>query len=152
MGFFKEFNTISGKEGRAFATINGNIEELAYVKSVEATAEKNKEDVPVLGKRSTGTKSNGWKGTGTMTIYYVTSKFRQLMLDYHKTGKDIYFDLQVVNEDPASAAGKQTTVLKNCNLDSVIIAKLDVESSSLDEEVSFTFDDFEILDSFNSLV
>lgn len=151
MAFLVEKDTISGKEGRAYATINGSIEELIYVKTVEGTIEKQKEDVPVLGKRGIGTKANGFKGTGTMTIYYVTTLFRQLMSDYAKTGVDVYFDLVVTNEDPVSDTGKQTTVLKNCNLDSVLIAKLDVESTSLDEEVSFTFDDFEILDSFNSL-
>ena len=51
---------------------------------------------------------------------------------------------------PGSAgAGRQTVVLKNCNLDSVVLAKLNVEADNLDEEVSFTFDGAEILDSFS---
>ena len=39
-------------------------------------------------------------------------------------------------------------VLKNCNLDSVVLARLDVDADNLDEEVSFTFDGAELLDSF----
>ena len=39
-----------------------------------------------------------------MTIYYVTSLFRELMLDYIRSGKDTYFDLVVVNDDPNSGS------------------------------------------------
>ncbi|KNY25005.1 phage tail tube protein [Pseudobacteroides cellulosolvens] len=151
MAFNNVKDTVSGAEGIAFATINGNIEELAYLKKVEFKVEKNKEEVKTLGKRGTGSKTRGWKGTGSMTIYYMTSIFRNLMSDYNKTGKDTYFDIQVTNEDSASETGKQTTVLKNCNIDGVIIAKLDIDATAMDEEISFTFDDFEILDSFNNL-
>lgn len=151
MAFNNVKDTVSGAEGIAFATINGNIEELAYLKKVEFKVEKNKEEVKTLGRRGTGSKTRGWKGTGSMTIYYMTSIFRNLMSDYNRTGKDVYFDIQVTNEDPASETGKQTTVLKNCNIDGVIIAKLDIDATAMDEEISFTFDDFEILDSFNSL-
>lgn len=148
MGFLKAGDTISGQEGRAYATINGQVEEMFYVKTLEATAEKNKTEVKTLGKRGVQNKANGWKGSGKMTIYYATTRFRQLMLDYIKTGKDTYFDIQIVNEDPTSSIGKQTVVLKNVNLDSVLVAKIDTESDVLDEDMDFTFDDVDILDSF----
>lgn len=150
MGFFKADDTISGQEGRAYATINGRIEEMFYVKSLEATAEKQKAEMKALGRRGTQNKAAGWKGTGSMTIYYATTLFRQLMLDYIKTGKDTYFDIQIVNEDPGSSIGKQTVVLKRVNIDSVLFAKVDVDSDMMDEEVSFTFDDVDILDSFKA--
>lgn len=152
MTFFRSQDAISGKMARAYATINGRIEELFYAKSIEATIEKNKVDVPVLGRTTTPQRSTGWSGSGTLTIYYVTSLFRQLMVEYVKTGKDFWFDLQIVNEDPVSSAGKQTVVLKNCNLDSVVIAQFDATSDDmLEEEMPFTFDDVEILDSFNPI-
>ncbi|MOA68703.1 Phage-like element PBSX protein XkdM [compost metagenome] len=65
-----------------------------------------------------------------------------------KNGKDTSFDVQIVNEDPSSSIGTQTVVLKNVNLNSVIMAKLDTESEALEEDIEFTFDDIEILDSF----
>ena len=58
--------------------------------------------------------------------------------------------MTVVNEEPASSIGKQTVVLYNCNIDSVILAKLDTDSDSLEEDLDFTFDDFDILDSFGN--
>jgi hypothetical protein len=120
--YFHEGNAISGKQAKAYIKINGRVEELFYAKSLEATIEKNKVDVPVLGRTNTPKRSAGWSGSGTMTVYYVTSLFRKLMIDYIKSGKDFWFDLQVINEDPQSSAGKQTVMLKGCNLDSVIIA------------------------------
>lgn len=40
MGFFKAGDAISGQEGRAYATIDGRVEEMFYAKTIEATAEK----------------------------------------------------------------------------------------------------------------
>lgn len=144
MPFLKAGDTISGQEGTAFVTINGEVHEAFYIKSLEATVEKNKTEVKVLGKRGTQNKAAGWTGTGSMTIYYVTSIFRKLMIDYVKTGKDTYFDVQVINDDPSSSIGKQTVTLIDVNLDSVIVAKVDAESEVLDEEIEFTFDDLEM--------
>lgn len=151
MAFLQAPDVISGKEARAYAVIDGNIEELFYAKSVEATVEKNKTEIKVLGRRATQHKATGWSGSGTMTIYYVTSLFRRKVLEYARTGKDFYFTLVVTNEDPASATGKQTAVLKECNIDSVILAKFDVDADELDEEVPFTFSDFDLPDQFNAL-
>lgn len=148
MAFLRANDALSGTEGRAFITLNGNVEELFYGKSIEATAEKNKAEMKVIGNRATQNKANGWKGTFTLNIYYATPLFRRMMIDYIKTGKDVYFDLQVVNEDNSSTIGKQTVVLKRCNIDSVILAKLDSDADFLDEEVSGTFEDVDMLDEF----
>jgi len=139
---FHEGDAISGKQAQAFITINGRREELFDVKSLEATIEKNKVDVPVLGRTNTPKRAAGWSGSGTLTIYCVTSLFRKLMLEYIRTGRDFYFDLYVVNDDPQSSAGRQAVTLKNCNLDSVVIAKFDASSDDvLEEELPFTFSD-----------
>ncbi|MBD2846191.1 phage tail tube protein [Paenibacillus sp. IB182496] len=151
MAYLNPRDTISGKTGKAFAILEGQVHELFYAKTVESTIEKNKADVPVLGRTNIGKKAAGWSGSGTLTVYYMTSVFRQLMLEFINTGKDFYFDLQIVNEDPASSVGKQTVVLRNCNLDSMIAAKFDATSDDmLDEEMAFTFEGYDILDQFNA--
>lgn len=145
-------DTISGQEGKATANIEGLVQDMFFVKTIEATFEKTKAEIKTIGHRGTQHKGTGWAGTGSMTIFYVTTLFRQMALKYAKTGRDTYFDITVVNEDPTSTIGKQTVVLYNCNIDSAILAKLDTESDVLDEEVSFTFDDFDILDAFGNPV
>ncbi len=152
MGFLRASDSISGQEGRAYATINGRVEEMFYVKSLEASAEKTKAEIKTLGRRGTQHKATGWSGTGSMTIYYVTSLFRQMMMNYIKNGVDTYFDIQIVNDDPTSTIGKQTVVLKGVNLDKVIMASLDTEADALEEDIDFTFEDVEVLGAFNAPV
>lgn len=148
MGFLKAGDIISGQEGRAFATINGEVHEMFYVRNIRAVAEKRKSEIRTLGKRGTQRKTAGWSGTGSMTIYYVTSKFRQLMYKYIKTGIDTYFDITIVNEDPSSTIGKQTVTLIDVNLDNVVMAALDTEADELDEDCDFTWEDIDMPDLF----
>lgn len=153
MSYLKAGDTISGQEAVAKMTIKNadgtsTIEDLFFAKNLTGTCEINKTAVKTLGKRGEQHKPNGWTGSGSMTVYYITSLFRKMAIQYIKTGIPVYFDIMVTNNDPASSVGPQTTVLKNCSLDSVILAKLDVESEVLDEDLDFTFDDADILDLF----
>lgn len=148
--FLRAGDTISGQEGKATTKIDGSITDMFYLKNLEANFEKTKAEIKTLGKRGVQHKAAGWAGSGSMTIYYVTSIFRKLALQYAKTGKDTYFDITVTNEDPTSTVGKQTVVLYNCNIDSAVLTKLDVDADALDEDVDFTFDDFDILDEFGN--
>jgi hypothetical protein len=150
--FLRAGDTISGQEGKATSVIDGNVQDMFYVKTLEATFEKTKAEVKTLGKRGIQHKGTGWSGAGSMTIYYVTSIFREMALKYAKTGKDTYFNITIVNDDSTSTIGKQTMVLYNCNIDSTILAKLDTEADVLEEDIDFTFDDFDILDSFGNPV
>lgn len=142
-------DTISGKEGRAYAKIDGNNEELFFAKTIESTVEKSKSEVKAIGKRMTGHKTTGGNGTGSMTLYYMTPLFRQMIKQWKETGQDIYFDMVIENDDQESSAGKQSALLIDCNLDSVVLGKLDGDSDDpLDEDVDFTFEDFDILTPF----
>lgn len=142
----------AGSEATAYIEMNGKIEEFFYAKSIEATSEFNKAEVKVMGRRGVQNKPTGWTGTGSMTIYYITSIFRQMALKYAKEGILPAFKLVVTNEDKGTSIGKQTVVLYDCVLDSVNLIKFDVESDALDEDLDFTFSDFDILDSFGNPV
>ena len=74
-----------------------------------------------------------------------------MMERYKNTGVDVYFDIQITNEDPTSASGRQTVILKDCNIDSALLAKFDADAEYLDEDMDFTFEDFEIVEVFNHL-
>ena len=152
MAKLKSFDPISGKEGVAYAKINGNNEELFFAKTIEASVEKAKSEIKAIGRRMTGHKTTGMSGSGKMTLYYLTPLFRQMLKQYKDTGVDIYFDLVVENNDPSSSAGKQTTLLMDCNLDSVLLTKLDADSDDpLEEDADFTFEDYDILEEFTKI-
>lgn len=118
---------------------------------VEAKLDKTKVEVPILGKTGKGNKSVGWKGTGSATFHYSTSIFRKILEYYKDNGGDIYFDMVIENEDPSSKTGKQSVTLVDCNLDGGIVAKFDAGSEVLDEDLTFTFEDFRIDTPFTNL-
>lgn len=145
----KAKDTISASLAECFITIDGNRYNFMQAINLEAKVEKTKSEVPILGKTGKGNKSTGWKGTGSATFHYNSSIFRKILERYKNTGEDTYFDIQITNEDDTSEAGRQTVILKDCNIDGGILAKFDADGEYLDEDMDFTFDDFEIPEEFN---
>lgn len=144
-------DSVSASLAECFVTIEGNRYNFMQAINLEAKIEKTKSEIPILGRTGKGNKTTGWKGTGSATFHYNTSVFRKLLYRYKETGEDIYFDIQVTNEDPTSGVGRQTVILKDCNLDGGILTKFDADAEYLDEEADFTFEDFEIPEEFTML-
>lgn len=144
-------DAISASLAECFVTIDGDRYNFMQAINLEARFEKKKTEVPILGKTGRGNKSTGWSGTGSATFHYNTSIFRELMARYKNTGEDLYFDIQVTNEDPTSSVGRQTVILKDCNIDGGILAKFDADADYLNEDMDFTFEDFEMPEKFNLL-
>ena len=144
-------DTISASLAECFVTIEGNRYNFMQAINLEAQFTKNKAEVPILGKTGKGNKATGWSGSGSATFHYNTSIFRELAYRYKQTGEDVYFDIQVTNFDPTSSVGRQTVILKDCNLDGGLLAKFDADAEYLDEDMDFTFEDFEIPEKFTLL-
>lgn len=144
-------DSVSGSLAECFVTIDGKRYNFMQAINFEANFEKNKTEVPILGKTGKGHKSTSWQGSGSATFHYNTSIFRELMQRYKDTGKDTYFDMQITNEDPTSTVGRQTIILKGCNIDGGILAKFDADAEYLDEEMDFTFEDFEMPEKYKQL-
>jgi len=143
-------DSISGKEGTLYATIGSQRRAVAECKSINAKITKNKTDFKSLGQRGTQHKAMGWTGTGTLVIHYATSFWADMMIKYATTGEDVYFTLEVVNEDPSNKAkiGSQKIILMDVNLDEAEIAKLDVDADFLDQSMNFTFSNVSIPEKF----
>lgn len=144
-------DTVSASLAECFVTIDGNRYNFMQAINLEAKFEKTKTEVPILGKTGKGNKATGWKGTGSCTFHYNTSIFRELFMRFKETGEDIYFDIQVTNEDPTSRVGRQTIILKDCNLDGGILVKFNADAEYLDEDMDFTFEDVEMPEKFKVL-
>lgn len=142
---------INGAEGECYMKFDGKRYLAMHVKNIEATLEKNKSEIARLGTRVKGNKTTSLKGSGSMTVYYMSSFMRRKMLEYMDTGLDFDFDIQIVNEDPGSATGRQDITLINCNIDSVTLAKLDIDDSELDEDLDFTFERATMGDEFKTV-
>lgn len=149
MAMFRASNAINGKLCKAYATINGQVADLCFVKTFEATVEKGKSDISTMGDLWLQHKAGSLSGAANMTIYYVSPIFRNMMQNFGNTQVDTYFTMTIVNADPGSAAGTQTLVLENCNIDSVVAGKFDVEADALEEDISLTFSGWSFISKFN---
>lgn len=144
-------DVISAKEASCYVTINGERFKLLQAKKLEAKIEKNKREVPILGRTGMGHKTTNWNGKGSMTIYSNTSIFTKLLKQYKDTGEDIYFTMQVRNEDNTSEAFGQTVVLIDVNLDSGTVTSFDADGDWGEQDIDFTFEDFEVPEEFKEL-
>lgn len=144
-------DAVSASLAECFITIEGNRYNFMQAINLEASIEKTKSEIPILGRTGKGNKTTGWKGSGSATFHYNTSIFREQLYRYKETGQDAYFDIQITNEDPTSSVGRQTIVLKDCNVDGGILAKFDADAEYLDEDLDFTFEDWEMPEQFSHL-
>lgn len=151
MNILQAEDTVNGREGVATAVIDGKVVELFELANINVTISKTKTQFKAMGTRNTQNKTTGWSGTGTANVRYISSRWAEIMEKYVKTGVDTYFTIVVTNEDPGSATGKQVIQILGCNLDELDIAKLDVDTEILDQDINFTFNDFNILQKFNSI-
>lgn len=151
MSFMDAKDAISASLAECYVTIGDNRYQFMQAINLEAKMEKTKSEIPILGKTGKGNKTTGWKGTGSATFHYNTSIFREILQRYKNTGEDIYFDITVTNEDPTSTVGNQTIILKGCNIDGGILVKFDADAEYLDEDIDFTFEDWEMPNSFSLL-
>jgi hypothetical protein len=144
-------DTLSAKLAECFVTINGRRYNFMQMIEFEGRFEKNKTTIPILGKTGQSNKSTGWEGTWSATLHYNQSVIRQMMVDFKDTGVDVYFEIQITNEDPTSAAGRQTVIFIDCNIDGGTLAKFDADGEYLDEEAEGTFEDFRMPEKFRDL-
>ena len=142
---------VSGSQGVVWVTYNDTGERYCFARLVnlEAKAKLNKATLPVLGRTGKVHKLGSWEGSGTAKMYYCDSTMRKRVAQYQNTGKMFTMDIEVYNDDETSSIDAQAVTLKECLLDEIVIAKIDAEADYLEEEISFTFDDFDIPDEFN---
>jgi hypothetical protein len=144
-------NAVSAKMAECYVTIDGNRYNFMSAINVEVAFEKNKTEVPILGRMNRGHKSTSATITGSAEFHFNTPIWRELAYRFQETGEDLYFDMQITNEDiTASDIGRQTIILYGCNFDSVILAAFDADSDdTLTESMDFTVERFEMPEKFN---
>ena len=146
-------NAVSAKMAECYVTIDGNRYNFMSAINLEVTFEKSKTEVPILGRMNKGHKSTSSNITGSGEFHFNTSIWREIAYKFQETGEDLYFDMQISNEDiTASDIGRQTIILYDCNLDSIILAAFDADSDdTLTESIDFTAERFELPEKFNMM-
>lgn len=146
-------NAVSAKLAECYITVDGERYNFMSAINVEVTFEKEKAEIPILGRSNKGHKSTGSSITGSAEFHLNTSIWRKLAYRFQETGEDVYFDMQITNADPtATDVGRQTIILYDCNFDNVTLAAFDADSDdTLTESIDFTAERFEIPESFTDM-
>ena len=145
-------DVVSSKLASCYIVENGNRYLLFQAKKLSAKIKKNKEKVAILGRIGAGNKSTSVEYSGSLTIYHnTTALFDKMVEKYLKTGVDTYFDMQVVNNDPTSKAGRRSVILKGVNLDELTAAEFDAEGKYIEQEHNFTYEGVKYVQHFNEL-
>lgn len=142
---------VNGAEGTVYLQRDNEMVPLLSLRTVTATVTKDKETKKVIGSKVARNRLNGYTFTGTMNVYYVSSYFTRLLHDDIRNHTNTRFTLIVTNEDPASSIGRQTIALYGVDIDSHDILMLDIEASDMNSDIAFTFEDFEIIESFEEV-
>ena len=144
-------DAIYGSLAECYITIDGRRYNFMSITDFESKWDVNIVDVPILGKVGMGHKAAGGKGTWSGTAHYNQSYFRIMADTYQKTGVLPYFEIQVSNEDPTSAVGRQTIIHRGCLCDTFTLAKFQAGEEILDEDLSGTFESWDMPETFKDL-
>lgn len=138
-------NAPSAKMAECYITIDGNRYNFMSAINVEVNFEKNKTEIPILGRMNRGHKGVGSSITGSGEFHKNTSIWNDIAYKFQESGEDLYFDMQITNYDPTTEIGRQTIILYGCNFDSVTLAAFDADSDDvLTESLDFTAERFEM--------
>lgn len=148
-GYLLAQDSLRGTAGKAFMVVDGKNVELFGLKKFESNAEIQTADFKVVGSLVTQTKVNGVKYSGTATVYYGTPTFLKILQEYKRTGRFPTINFQVENDDKASSMGAQIMAIYGVVLTKIPLALLDDSADTLQQEISFTHTDYEVLQWFN---
>ncbi|MEG1106999.1 MAG: phage tail tube protein [Eubacterium sp.] len=140
---------VSGNEGSAFITVDGQNRYFFELSKIESNIEFTVIAKKLLGSRMKQHKVVGAEGKGSITMYNVSPATLEIYKKYVKEGRTPQISIQTTNEDPSSTIGKRTVVMRNCMLAKVPVAYIDDGSEDLNTTDSdFTFDDLDDLESY----
>lgn len=135
-----EKDILNGVDGRIW--LNGELR--GNCKSFEAVINLEYEDVEIPGKRMTSKKYTKASGEGSMTEHKIDSMLLKLYAEGIKTG--VIPPVKIVGKLvlPDGSKGERVAIY-GVKFDKVTLMKY--ENNTLEErEISFTYDDYEIID------
>lgn len=149
--FLKIQDTVDGKLGSVYFTIDGRRYEVPGVQKIEAHDTVKERSMRTIGTVKTQTAVAGVEGSGSLTIqYYAIATFGKIIDEYRRTGVFKPFDMLIVNYDKGTGIGRRSASFTNCTLcGDVPLASLD---STIDDaltiDVRFKYDEFSIIEDF----
>jgi hypothetical protein len=147
--YTKISDLVSGNEGSAYITVDGENRYFFELSKIEANIEFTVVAKKLLGHRMKQHKVVSAEGKGSVTIYNVSPATLAIYKEYINNGITPSISIQTTNEDAASTIGRRTVVMRDVILAKVPVAYLDDSSEELNTtDCDFTFDDVDNLESY----
>lgn len=143
-------DVLNSNLGTAYLEINGVRRRIFELKEITATINQNKEEVQLINDVLTKHKCLSSNGSGNFTIYSGVPDYSQMIQNYIKTHKGLYFVITFEMNDPESNRGRRSVTLYDCLIDQHQLGRLSTDSTVLDETMDFTFDNYNINTDFNA--
>ncbi len=144
-------DAVFGGLAECYITIEGRRYNFMSLTEFESKWEVNIADVPIMGRVGMGHKAAGGSGTWSGKAHYNQSYLRRMADTYQKTGVMPYFEIQLSNEDSNSVVGRQTIIHRGCLCDSFILAKMLSGEEVLEEDLSGTFESWDMPEQFKDM-
>lgn len=133
-------NVINGTFGELWI----NDVKVAECTGFQAKLNLNKEEVKKCGSLGKAEKVTGWEGKGSIKFNKVFSRMARLMAENIKNGKQTVVTIVSNLADP-DAFGSERVAIKDATFDELTLADWEAKKI-LEENVPFSFSDFEFLD------
>lgn len=134
-------DTVRGTDATVTMQIDDRVIDLFQVKNFESNADITIDEVPRIGTRTVGHKVSNITYSGSFTAYHGSPEARTLFMNYVASGRwpDITITTRV--EDKDTAIGALEVVHKHCRFSTLPLARIDAETTSLEEDFEFTCDE-----------
>ena len=134
-------NIIAG----TFGSVWVNNEEWLHVTKFEAKVTGEFEDINMAGRYGVGKKFMGWTGEGTITVNKVNSTITRMLADSFKKG--IMPEITIVGKlaDPQALGAERVEIL-DVTFSEFMLMNFELKAK-MEEEVPFTFEDYNLIDS-----
>lgn len=148
MAFIKGRDTIRGTDGSVMWKINGEEFEFIHFTQISVNLEIAQDEVPRIGTRTLGHKTNTVTISGSGTGYYGEPRVRHAMTEYVRGGAYPEMEVILTNKDPDTQAVLQTFIGKGLMVTNMVLAELDASTSMLEEDIDFTLESYTLKDEF----
>lgn len=140
-----------------FSPTNNQYRRMGEVRNITATLNVDNQDFRLLGEIMHRHKAVGMSGEFSCTIYTGTPEFTEWLASWKSSAASLNnvgsrrFRIIAKMADTETGVGSRQVILKECLFNGTQLFKLDTEPGILDEELSGTFDDFQIIENFSEM-
>ena len=136
-------DTIRGNMAQCFISIGNDRYNFMQGQDVTCEIEYDQKEVNALGSTMKQFHNSMGTGSGSGTFTFNTSIFQKMALAFKNNFLNVYWELEMIINDPDSAARGMKFVARQCLSTKDLLAKFVSNGDLLEADLNFTFSDFD---------